>query len=81
MPQGYETITVEDADDIKDITGENGMLSAYRTLCKLHLNRFFIVQFHQYVSHSIAFVFRPHLQGFYRPGRQPNQPAATGNGH
>jgi hypothetical protein len=40
MPQGYETITVEDADDIKDITGENGMISAHRTLCKLHFNRF-----------------------------------------
>lgn len=32
--QGYETIPVEDESDIKDITGENGMIAAHRTLCE-----------------------------------------------
>jgi hypothetical protein len=43
VSQGYETITVEDEDDIEDITGENGMLTAHRTLCKYSL------------THSVAF--------------------------
>jgi len=31
--RGYETIEVTDKDDITDITGGNGQLVAYRTLC------------------------------------------------
>ena len=54
--RGYETIEVTDKDDITDITGGNGQLVAYRTLCAIRSFNSFPLFFTSFLP-----LFLPHF--------------------